>query len=599
MYNHLRLFSDTDKTILYTDASPSALGAVLVQESVSCNPRIISFASKALTATERRYAQNQREALGVVWGVEHFSYFLLGRHFTLRTDAQGVAFILNRSREESKRALTRADGWALRLSPYSYDVEYVRGMENIADPSSRLYTGEDEPFNDDVSPWEIGVLEANSIEILTEEEIAHATSQDNSLQLVIAALENGHWSSVETSYRKVQDDLSIRDGIIVKTGCAVIPSSLREKALRVAHEGHPSLAKMKSIIRQRVWWPGLALSVQEWIGSCETCLTNGKPERPTPMQRIFAPKVVWETIAIDFNGPYAVLGGISILVVVDYRSRYLFAKSVKSTSFDCTKKVLEEIFEKEGYPKMIKSDNGPPFNGSEYKEYCKLRGITTIFSTPLFPQQNGLVESSMKTINKAMSAAISNKTNYIIELREAVNAHNAAMHSVTQYPPEEIMQGRKIRRGLPLMNHEKIVVNDALLDERDRKAKLDGKNREDIRRGARKCRITAGDTVIVQRQVRSKGQSRFSPTRYTVANENNGSLVLHNADGQSLKRHITQTRRVTHYPNIKTSEGDEHERYRNADSDIPIRKEHPDNRKGDRVKRIPAYLEHYVRSVEQ
>ncbi|XP_062557514.1 uncharacterized protein K02A2.6-like [Armigeres subalbatus] len=261
---------------------------------------------------------------------------------------------------------------------------------------------------------------------------------------------------------------------------------------------------MKSIIRQRVWWPGLALSVQEWIGSCETCLTNGKPERPTPMQRIFAPKVVWETIAIDFNGPYAVLGGISILVVVDYRSRYLFAKSVKSTSFDCTKKVLEEIFEKEGYPKMIKSDNGPPFNGSEYKEYCKLRGITTIFSTPLFPQQNGLVESSMKTINKAMSAAISNKTNYIIELREAVNAHNAAMHSVTQYPPEEIMQGRKIRRGLPLMNHEKIVVNDALLDERDRKAKLDGKNREDIRRGARKCRVTAGDTVIVQRQVRSK-----------------------------------------------------------------------------------------------
>lgn len=274
------------------------------------------------------------------------------------------------------------------------------------------------------------MLEANSVEILTEEEIAHATSKDVSLQLVMTALETGCWSNVDSSYRSVRDDLIARDGIIVKTGCAVVPSSLQEKALRVAHEGHPSVAKMKSIIRQRVWWPGLASKVQKWVESCETCVTNGKPERPTPMQRIFAPKVVWETIAIDFNGPYALLGGISILVVIDYRSRYLFAKPVKSTSFDSVKKILEEIFEKEGYPKSIKSDNGPPFNGAEYKEYCGQRGIKAIFSAPLFPQQNGMVESSMKVVNgihlfkstscvtpspfpqvvnKAISAAISKK----------------------------------------------------------------------------------------------------------------------------------------------------------------------------------------------
>lgn len=192
--------------------------------------------------------------------------------------------------------------------------------------------------------------------------------------------------------------------------------------------------------------------VQKWVESCMTCLTNGKPERPPPMQRIFAPKVVWEAIAIDFNGPYVLLGGISILVIIDYRSRYLFAKPVKSTSFECTRKVLDEIFEIEGYPKSIRSDNGPPFNGSEYKAYCEQRGIKTVFSTPLYPQQNGLVESSMKIINKAMSAAISNKNNYIVELREAVHAYNAASHSITRFPPEEIMLGRKVRRGLPLIN---------------------------------------------------------------------------------------------------------------------------------------------------
>ncbi|XP_058449274.1 uncharacterized protein LOC131429244 [Malaya genurostris] len=485
----LGFFSDTDKTILYTDASPNALGAVLVQEDSDCKPRIISFASKALTATERKYAQNQREALSAVWGVEHFSYFLLGRQFTLRTDAQGVTFIFNRSREESKRALTRADGWALRLSPYSYEIEYVRGRDNIADPSSRLYDGEDEPFNDDISPWEIAALEANAVNILTEQEIASATLKDETLQRVIIALETGQWSDVDERYKKVREDLSIRDGIIMKTGCAVIPTTLQNKALEISHEGHPSIAKMKSIIRQRVWWPGVAKMVQKWVESCETCAINGKPERPTPMQRMFAPKVVWETIAIDFNGPYVIFGGISILVAIDYRSRYLIARPVKSTSFESTRKVLEEIFDKEGYPKNIKPDNGPPFNGTDYREYCAERGITALFSTPLFPQQNGLVESAMKIVNKAMNAAVCDKTSYIDELRQAIHAYNAGAHSITKLPPEEIMSGRKIKRGLPLINYQRVPIDDKALDSMDRQAKLIGKHREDYRRGARKCRV--------------------------------------------------------------------------------------------------------------
>lgn len=177
----LGYFSEFDQTFLYTDASPCALGAVLVQQNEDGIYRIISFASKSLTSTEKKYAQNQREALSAVWAVEHFSYFLLGRRFILRTDAQGMAFILRRSREESKRALTRADGWALRLSPYDYDIEYIRGCENIADPSSRLYEGDDEAFNEEVSPWEIRLLESQSNDFLTEEEIKESTKKDDTL----------------------------------------------------------------------------------------------------------------------------------------------------------------------------------------------------------------------------------------------------------------------------------------------------------------------------------------------------------------------------------------------------------------------------------
>lgn len=96
---YLGYFSELDQTFLYTDASPYALGAVLVQQNEDGIYRIISYASKSLTLTESEYFQNQREALSAVRAVEQFSYFLLGKHFVLHTDAQGMTFIFKRARE--------------------------------------------------------------------------------------------------------------------------------------------------------------------------------------------------------------------------------------------------------------------------------------------------------------------------------------------------------------------------------------------------------------------------------------------------------------------------------------------------------------------
>lgn len=585
----LGFFSEDDKTILYTDASPVALGAVLVQEDEQGCTRIISFASKSLTPTERKYAQNQREALGAVWAVEHFSYFLLGRRFTLRTDAQGVSFILNRLREESKRALTRADGWALRLSPYNYTVEYVRGTDNIADSPSRLYSGADKPFDDNSSPWEIATLEANAVEFITDEDIKAATLEDQILQAVISALESGDWPAHLRRYQSIENDLTTRDGMLVKTGCVVIPEVLRERTLESSHQGHPSAAKHKSILRQRVWWPGMSNDAQKWVESCQTCAVNGRPEKPTPMQRVFAPKSVWETIALDFNGPYVRFGGISILVIVEYRSRYLIARPVKSTNFEQTRKVLEDVFEREGFPKCIKTDNGPPFNGDEYRRYCTERGITPVFSTPLFPQQNGLVESYMKLINKAMTSASINKTSYIDELRDAIHAHNAAAHSVTKLPPEEVMTGRKIKRGLPLLDFHKVNIDEELLSKRDREAKLAGKHLEDKRRGARSSKMKPGDAVIVERTTRGKGESRFSPRRYTITENNNGSLTLYDQGGHKLKRHITQTKKVFRWRTEQRSA--------NAD-ESPVHSK-PAVAAQTRERKSPAYLKDYVQPIEK
>lgn len=344
---------------------------------------------------------------------------------------------------------------------------------------------------------------------------------------------------------------------------------------------------------------------EEWMKTCAICATNGRPERPTPMARVFAPKAVWETIGLDFNGPYLKFGGVSILVIVDYRSRYIIAKPVRSSSFEHTKKVLEEVFEREGYPQNMKSDNGPPFNGDDYKQYCLDRGINTIYSTPLYPQQNGLAESCMKVVNKAMSAASASGKSYGEELSAAIHAYNAACHSVTGVPPEEVMTGRKIKRRLPLLFRGKATFDDNLLNARDMQSKLEGKKREDAKRGARQCRIKLGDTVIVERRPRTKAESRFDPRKYTVTEERNGMLNLTDENGQTMKRHVSQTKRVYDWRHSEEVNQPEHSEDSSSSFETSSFKSQGETRQSEvfrrpnRSRREPGYFKDYISTIEE
>lgn len=275
-------------------------------------------------------------------------------------------------------------------------------------------------------------------------------------------------------------------------------------------------------------------------------------------------------------------------------NRFLIARPIKSTNFEQTKQILDEVFAREGFPKNIRSDNGPPFNGDEYKNYCADRGIETTFSTPLFPQQNGLVENYMKLVNKAMASAVSNGLCFKKELQAAVNAHNAAAHSVTGFPPEEVMLGRKIKRRLPLLRHEKSNYDEELLNRRDKLEKLKAKEREDARRGARSCRVGPGDTVIIERLTRTKGESRFDPHKYTVIKENNGSLILQNDRGQTVKRHVTHTKKVGHW----RESDDKSEGAGPASQSAEDLLQEGTSERPRRAKNLPSYLRDYVQMLE-
>ena len=73
------LFYDRNKPItLQVDASSRGLRATIIEDG-----RPIAFASKALTETESRYANIERELLAIVYGCTKFHTILYGRSFTV------------------------------------------------------------------------------------------------------------------------------------------------------------------------------------------------------------------------------------------------------------------------------------------------------------------------------------------------------------------------------------------------------------------------------------------------------------------------------------------------------------------------------------
>ena len=112
-----------------TDACNTGLGATLWQKDGEIF-RPIAFASKFLSDCERKYATNELELLGALWGLEYFIYYVYEKRVNLLTDHQALQPLLKRNRAY-KQYSVRLTRWLVRLCHFDVNVKYTAG-KNIA-----------------------------------------------------------------------------------------------------------------------------------------------------------------------------------------------------------------------------------------------------------------------------------------------------------------------------------------------------------------------------------------------------------------------------------------------------------------------------------
>lgn len=122
-----------DPLTVETDASGVAIAATLTQ-----NGRPVAFFSRTLSETEKQHSTVEREAQAIIESIKKWKHFLLGRHFLLMTDQKALSFIFDQT-HSSRIKNDKILRWRLELSPFSYDVQYRPGKENVsADALSRI-----------------------------------------------------------------------------------------------------------------------------------------------------------------------------------------------------------------------------------------------------------------------------------------------------------------------------------------------------------------------------------------------------------------------------------------------------------------------------
>ena len=227
----------------------------------------------------------------------------------------------------------------------------------------------------------------------------------------------------------------------------IIPEKFREYAMKLLHESHLGMTKMKAMARCYVWWPGINQLIEDKVNSCEECLLNRDKPAEAPLHPWKLATYKWERIHIDF-GKY---DGKEFMIIVDSFSKWLEVFHMKSTEAYSVCNTLRYLFSVHGFPKQVVSDNGPPFTSKEYREFLHANGIEQPTVPPYHPPSNGQAERYVKIFKRGMNKLKSTTLSLSQKIATVLMTYRNTKHQTTLRTPAELFLKIQPRTKLTML----------------------------------------------------------------------------------------------------------------------------------------------------
>ena len=431
----LRYYDPTCQLEVECDASQKGLGAALMQSG-----QPIAYISRALTPTEQRYAQIEKECLAIVYALERFHQYTFGRNVLMYSDHKPLESILRKPLASAPR---RLQGMMMRLQKYDVTVNYERGKNMfLADLLSRAYLPK-KPESEDREFEFVNMASCVPISDPRLEEIRQETRADETMQVLTQVILQG-WpddkSSVPTlalPFFSQRDELTVQNGLIFRGERVVVPKKLRETMKQKIHSSHMGTEACLRRARECIFWPGMSAEMKQLVESCETCRQYDRAQPKETLKSTPVPKRPWERIATDLFS----YKGKDFLITVDYYSNFWEIDQLASTSAPTVITKLKNHFARYGCPDTVVSDNGPQFTSQEFAHFSKTWQFKHRTISPGNSKANGKVEAAVKTAKQLLRKSS--------DIHLALLDHRNTPSQGTSTSPAQRLMSRRTKTLLP------------------------------------------------------------------------------------------------------------------------------------------------------
>ncbi|BFZ04571.1 hypothetical protein BsWGS_07610 [Bradybaena similaris] len=580
---------------LYTDASDTTIGACLVQEVDSKEPGSgkwirceapIHFLSHKLSPSQCKWSTVEKECYAIYYSLQKLDFYLHNARFVVKTDHMPLRYLLEAPMENRK-----VQRWALSISGYDCEIQYIKGLDNtVADLLSRI-PGEcredDATEQPEISDKALQINVLNSNQFTPRDYAGYKPPEPESLvppsfiayDMIAEQGKDGHIDKIKrtlegnTASKATHASFMLIDGVVYYISSPddephlrlYIPKHLQPQALNQYHEenGHMGTDKTFSAIRSKYYWPGLYKEVYAHVERCVLCKTRNLQRNHVQLQDTDEPPYCMAKIGVDVSGPYpkSLSGNRYMVTFLDHYSLWPESFAVPDkTSETVAQLLLEEIIPRFGCPLEIVSDNGPENTGRALQRAMQEMNIHHVTTSFYRPHSNSRCERSHRTLHDILSKKVQdNPFTWDIHLNSALAAIRTNTNSSTKHSPFFLLYGRL--PVLPLDNllrprrkyegtdgHEIILMEQhrAFVTVQRHVRHARERQRKYADRGAAVPDIKVGDCVFYKNfQKTSKLDARWKP--YYVVIEKTGPVsfrIKEQLSGRIIKAHAEHLKAV-------------------------------------------------------